>query len=632
MPLSLARELVHPDYRDEFINVFAAIDRGESSISGSFRTSDGSKWCKLTLNLVKRDEHGYVESAFGIIQNISRLRLRELAHQNELAGYSLQLARVSKESKAVIKRKTAVVNALSNIYISNCYIDLRTELLSTITGLEYMLNMLGREGEARHIFEVFVNGLVAEDYRDIMFEFLDLDTLQERMGAQHSISVEYISIRKGWCRGSFVEVERDESGKLTAVLFTVEHIDEGKKRELRTRAELEKALKAANKANEAKSEFLSRMSHDIRTPINGVLGMLEISEHYIDDRAKLKECHEKIRVSANYLLSLISDVLDMSKLEMGRLELSSEAFDIRDLLKSCIEIIRPLAIESNITLETQSLAGMRHPYLIGSPTHIRQIFVNIATNAIKYNKPNGRVRATFDEYEWTADTVTYKLIIEDNGIGMSEEYQKHMFESFSQQNPNAGSRYQGSGLGLAIVKRIVDLMGGKIEVWSREGVGSRFTVTLPFKVDRDYIAKKPAIATSEQIPPKDIRVMIVEDNELNMEIAQFMLDEIGAKYTKATNGKEAVEKFKDMEVGGLDLILMDVMMPVMNGYAATSAIRSLDRADAQKVPIIAMTANAYAEDVIKAKNAGMNEHLSKPVERDKLYRLISKYARERSTV
>ncbi len=398
----------------------------------------------------------------------------------------------------------------------------------------------------------------------------------------------------------------------------------------RNRLKLLEATKAAEtakaeavKANIAKSEFLSRISHDIRTPVNGIMGMLDISEKSMDDADKIQECHDKIRTSSGYLLSLINDVLDMSRLETGDIELAEEPFDIHELLGNCMEILHPLAAENGITMKTQIEEDMVHPYLIGSPLHIRQIIVNIITNAIKYNKIGGSVTLMVEEISHNATLATYQFTVSDTGIGMSEEFQKRMFESFTQEKGDGRTTYKGSGLGLSIVKKMVEQMKGQILVESKTDVGSTFTIILPFQIDVLPLKQEPFIIEDCASVVAGMNVLLVEDNELNMEIARYMLEDAGVFVTACTDGQMAVDTFIRSEIGQFDMILMDIMMPVMDGLTASITIRSLARADAKTVPILALTANAYAEDVKKAKDAGMNEHIAKPLDVAKLFKVMA---------
>ena len=362
--------------------------------------------------------------------------------------------------------------------------------------------------------------------------------------------------------------------------------------------ELMEALTEAKRANLAKTEFLSHMSHDIRTPINGILGMLEISERNPDNPARQKDCREKIRTSAQHLLSLINDVLDVSKLESGTFAFTKESFDIRDVLNNCLEILGQQAAEQGIVLEPQ-YNRLVHVKLIGSPLHLRQILINIAGNALKYNRPGGEVSIVTEELPSSGEKIDFRFIIQDTGIGMHEEFLKHLFEPFTQENNDARTSYKGTGLGMAITKSLVDQMNGTISVESEPGKGSRFTVILPLEPDPDPAQEAQCAAAQEPALISGMKVLLVEDNEINREIAQYMLEDAGAVVVHAENGKAAVELFSRSQPGEFDCILMDVMMPVMNGLEATRRIRGMDRTDAGAVPIFALSANAFIEDAQK---------------------------------
>ena len=387
---------------------------------------------------------------------------------------------------------------------------------------------------------------------------------------------------------------------------------------------LMEALAEAKRANLAKTEFLSHMSHDIRTPINGILGMLAISEKNQQDPVRQEECREKIRTAAEHLLSLINDVLDISKLESGTFAFAQEPFHIQDVLDSCRGILAPQAEEQGIHFVIDC-ADLPHVRLIGSPLHLRQILINIIGNAIKYNRPGGKVLVRMEELSAEDGLAAFRFVIEDDGIGMSEEFQKHLFEPFTQESNDARTSYRGTGLGMAITKSLVEQMGGTISVRSAPGEGSVFTVCLSVQIDAEN--RESALPQTEEEPAdiSGMRIMLVEDNEINREIAQYMLEDAGGIVCNAENGKDAVDIFAGSQPGEIECILMDVMMPVMDGLEATRVIRNLDRADAKTVPIIALSANAFVEDAQKAKEAGMNEHLSKPLDTAKMFRVIASY-------
>ncbi len=382
-------------------------------------------------------------------------------------------------------------------------------------------------------------------------------------------------------------------------------------------------LEKVRQANSAKSEFLTHMSHDLRTPINGILGMLAIMEKSQDEPERQKECRDKIRVSTEHLLSLVNDVLQVSKLESGRLAVVEEPFDLCDILDSCIAISSVQAEEKGIRL-TLEKNGLQHSRLIGNPMYLKQILINIIDNALKYNRPHGSVFVRVKETACQGAAADYQFVIEDTGIGIGENFKSHIFEPFSQEDQGARTHYNGVGLGMSTVKKLVDQMRGTIEVDSQIGKGSVFRITLPLHIDA---ARSTQPVEAEQDAQENIagmRVLLVEDNEINCEIVEYMLKEAGAKVVTANDGKDAVDTFAASEPGSFDCVLMDLMMPVMSGYEATRVIRGLDRPDAKAVPIIALSANAFEEDVALAKDAGMNAHLAKPVDIKKMFQVMSR--------
>ena len=414
------------------------------------------------------------------------------------------------------------------------------------------------------------------------------------------------------------------------IFFIIIALEEEKryKAKLKREEDLKDALEKANQANVAKSDFLSRMSHDIRTPLNGIIGLLDISEANSQDLELAAQNRAKARIAANHLLSLINDILNMSKLEADNIELAHEAFDIRQLAGDILIIAEMRAAESGIILKHEDCsANIIYPYVYGSPLHVRQIFVNILSNAIKYNKPGGNIFMKIESGKQQDNTIEYICTIADTGIGMSSEFAEHLFEPFSQEKVDARSVYHGTGLGMSIVKALVDKMNGTITVESELGVGSKFTVTLSFEIAEQKAVDNEELSEDIAVSIKDTKIMLVEDNELNKEIATELLKEQGAIVTPVANGAEAVRLFKNSPKGTFDVILMDVMMPVMDGLEATRKIRALDRIDAATIPIIALTANAFYEDVKKCIESGMNAHLSKPLEIEKVVEMIVKYTR-----
>lgn len=381
-------------------------------------------------------------------------------------------------------------------------------------------------------------------------------------------------------------------------------------------------LEKVRRANSAKSEFLSRMSHDLRTPINGILGMLAIMEKSQDDPERQIDCQKKIRVSTEHLLSLVNDVLQVSKLESGRAAEVKETFDLHEMLENCIAILSYQAKERNIRLFLDD-EDLQHSRLIGNPLYLRQILMNVIDNAIKYNQPQGCVFVRVQEISCQDGTVNCRFIIEDTGIGIGDEFKKHIFEPFTQEHSDARTDYNGVGLGLSIVKKLVDRMNGVIEVDSQIGKGSMVWITLPIRIDETQ-REQPADEEQDVGDIAGMRVLLVEDNEINREIVEYILSEEGAEVVTANDGKAAVDAFTASAPGTFGCVLMDLMMPVMSGYEATRVIRDLDRPDAKNVPIIALSANAFEEDIALAKAAGMNDHLAKPVDTRKMIKVMSR--------
>ena len=399
------------------------------------------------------------------------------------------------------------------------------------------------------------------------------------------------------------------------------HQKQEQEKDEKYKAELLIAAKKAEAANEAKTEFLQRMSHDIRTPINGICGMVNMADHYADDMEKQTEYRTKVKEASHLLLELVNDVLDMSKLESGEIVLEETPFNLSKISKEVLIVIEQIAAEQNIQIEWEK-KEIIHRNLIGSPGYVKRVMMNILSNAVKYNRENGHIYISCVEIpSEQPGMTTMEFVCRDTGIGMTEEFQKCVFEPFAQEHTGSRTKFAGTGLGMSISKKLVEKMGGTITFESEEGAGTTFVIRVPFKIDLDVDKSKEQKDLSEKTI-KGLHILLAEDNELNMEIAEFMFQNEGAEVTKAWNGLEAVEIFEKSRPGEFDVILMDIMMPVMNGYNATKRIRSMDREDAKEIPIIAMTANAFTEDRIRAKEARMDEHISKPVDGNLLVKVI----------
>lgn len=383
---------------------------------------------------------------------------------------------------------------------------------------------------------------------------------------------------------------------------------------------LQTAVHQAENANRMKSTFLSHMSHDIRTPINGIIGMTAIAIKNLDNQDKVLSCLEKIDRSSNHLVSLINDILDMSRIESGRVIINHEPMDMRKVIESCSLIAEGLLVQRKVDF-VKGFGVLKHPMVLGDELHLRQILINILGNAIKFTPDGGKiffqVREIYSEY----DKAVYHFEIEDTGIGMKPDFLDKIWDSFSQENSGNCSKHEGTGLGMAITKKLVDLMGGVVKAESEPGVGSKFTLQLTFHTSAAELKYTEAAQVPEAVWD-GTKILLVEDNEINMEIAKTILEDAGIDVTTAENGQAAVNIFNNCPEGAFHAVLMDVRMPIMNGLTAAKTIRSLPRIDAATVPIIAMTADAYDEDVQKTAKAGMNAHLTKPVDPGELLKTL----------
>lgn len=386
----------------------------------------------------------------------------------------------------------------------------------------------------------------------------------------------------------------------------------------------QKEQQKADAANAAKTAFLTRMSHDIRTPLNGILGLIEIEELKDGDMQVARESRAKARVAANHLLSLINDILEMGKIEDRKLTLEHAPFNLKELCDDALVLCKLRASGNGITMQDNSLPYATGPYMIGSPTHIRRIIINLLDNSIKYSKRGGSVTFSSQTKPLDDGRALFCFSVSDTGIGMAPEFLKHIYEPFAQEGNDARSKFQGTGMGMPIVKSLIELMGGTIEISSEVGVGSTFNVQIPLDIDKNPQAKERADGQANSCSLAGMNVLLAEDNELNAEIAQALLESEGIVVTRAADGNEAVDLYVGRPAGSFDAILMDIMMPGMDGYEATRAIRLSEKADAADIPIIALTANAFAEDAQAAHDAGMNAHLPKPLDFNKLKNMLAR--------
>ena len=425
-------------------------------------------------------------------------------------------------------------------------------------------------------------------------------------------------------RDMVYDANTDKESSVVHGIVLFKNTSDFHEKEQQEKARLQMAYEEADSENRAKTEFMNRMSHDIRTPINGIMGMVDIIRKNRDDWGKVDDSLDKIQLSTRHLLELVSDVLDMSKLEAGMFEIHEDVFDMNELMDEVAALVDAQLVESSIT-HCKHRSNIQHTALKGSSLQLRRIMVNLLSNAIKYNKSNGTIDTYAEELSCDGTTVWYEFKIVDTGIGMSEEFIKEqLFKPFTQEKNDARTLYRGTGLGMSIVKALLDKMGGSIEVESQLGEGSTFTFRLPFKVDENAIETQKEEQSSGEQKLEGKQILLVEDNEINMEIAEFYLKELGIVVDKAWNGKEAIDKFEESAPGTYDLILMDIMMPVMGGREAARRIRTLERPDAETVRIYAMTAQVSSESVHKCLASGMNGHIAKPIDESKLREILTR--------
>ena len=509
--------------------------------------------------------------------------------------------------------KNEIISAIAKSYQAIYRVDLQRDFFEEISSDGETHHLTGYQGCASEKFKEACNQHVAPEYRALVLPFLDVSTLAERLKTEEFITTEYRMCDGNWHRLRFIAKKRDEAGNVTHVLCTVRSTSDAKQRELNLVYQAE----AAKREADMKSRFLATMSHDIRTPLNGIIGMITLAEQYADNPEMQHKTREKALESLNYLVSLVNDVLDMNKIQSGELKNQELAFNLADVLRDLNRLYTQRAAGKGIAYKVNwDNANIRYASLIGNPVYLGRILSNIMDNAIKFSPAGSTITVSGTEEMPDKEHVLVTFRCKDQGIGMSEDFAKHAFDMFAQEKEDSRTRYEGTGLGLSIVKQLVDRMGGTIELQSELGVGTTVTVRLPFKIGQEEIGHKAD--GYEGISVQGVRALIAEDNELNREIACCILENSGMEVTCAEDGQEAVELFAKSEPGYFGVIYMDIMMPRMNGLDAARAIRAMERRDAGDIPIIAMSANAFAEDIINSRLAGINVHLAKPLDEEKM--------------
>lgn len=579
-----------------------------------------------------------------------------------LIGFRCIDAIMEREKAVQQKLKTAldeaqlryeIISAISKAYTTIVRIDLAQDRVEKISDRGHAQDIVQPEETASEGLRKVCDVLVAPEYREAVKTFMDLSSLPERMAHEEILDTEYKMVDGSWHRLSFLVKKRDETGRVTHVLCAVRSISDVKRREL----DLVYQADAAKREGEMKARFLSNMSHDIRTPLNGVIGLVNLAEQYPRDLEMLTKIRARERETLQYLVSLVNGILDMNKLASGAIEERSLDFDLVDLLVRVNQQALTKAEKKGIQYQIDWKRGdIRHPALRGNPVYLSRILTNITDNAIKFSEPGTTIRVWGEEVtdtpasdmtapvdagasvtasdrevtsagaetlasEATPQKTVFRFYCEDQGCGMSEETLQRVGMAFTQGEETSRTQYQGAGLGLAITKQMVDRMGGQMKIESTLGVGTKLMIELPFAIG-EQSALHPEGQSFDEIPVAGIRALVVEDNELNREIATFMLENHGLEVTPAVDGQEAVEIFEKSAPGYFGAIYMDIMMPRMNGLDATRAIRAMKRHDARVIPIIAMSANAFADDIINGRLAGMNRHLAKPVDEAGMIRAL----------
>ncbi|MCM1170546.1 MAG: response regulator [Clostridium sp.] len=739
-------------------------EQGKTNVVTEYYSSVTDRYSRVSALLSEDELTGHIYAVI-IAEDITEDKKREESRVKEILQAKEELTALNEELQATLEselEKIAIISAIGNIYFCNILIDLETGTIAETIDVGNFGNYFYLGRSITEAFAEVAETEIEADFRKELLKFTDISTLCDRLQNNRVVNFDCLSVRKRWVRISFIAVRRYDDGRTYQALVTAQYIDEQKQREFVQQEALMAAYESATKANLAKTNFLANMSHDIRTPMNAIIGMTAIAATNIDNKERVADCLAKITVSSKHLLGLINEVLDMSKIESGKLSLNDDAFSIPDVVDHLLTMMKPQIDAKGHELKV-TIKGISHERVIGDSQRLEQVFTNLMSNAVKYTPDGGKIELIISEKPINKPNLgCYEFVFSDNGIGMDEEFQKHFFEPFTRAEDSRINKIQGTGLGMAITKNVVEMMNGSIKLESRVDEGTRITVTVILKLqddnenfsykefidlpilvaddddiacemacmvlselgmkgewvlsgkeaveqvvqrhenDDDYFAvildwKMPdmdGIETTRQIRKrvgKDVpiiiistydwsdielearaaganafiskplfksrmayvfstlmkcemreedkktlesiirndfsgkRALLVEDNELNTEIAMEILKMAGLEVDHAKNGKEALDIMTAIEDDYYDIIFMDIQMPVMNGYDAARAIRSLPREYTMRVPIVAMTANAFNEDIQAAKNAGMNQHVSKPINFQQLMDTLNKW-------
>lgn len=567
----------------------------------------GQKYFAIQAAKVYEDENDfYILLGFRFVDDIL---VKEKAIQEQL-----------EDALDKTKKQNEIISAIAKTFNAIYRVDIINDKIEEIASDDISRHLKKDVASASEQFNYVCDNLVAPEYRELVRPFMDISTLEERLKDEEFVTTEYKMNDGNWHRMRFVAKRKDASGRLTHVLCLIRIISDTKRTEENLYFEAEQAKKEVD----MKTQFLKTMSHDIRTPLNGLIGMIKMADQYSDDVVMRSKLRNKAQQSLEYLVSLVNDILDMNKLQSGDLRDQQLTFDFIDFIREINRIYYDKAAEKNIKYDVDwDKVNFKHSILIGNPVYLGRALSNIASNAVKFS-PSGSTITVWGNEEIIDDKhVLYTLYCKDEGEGMTDEFIKHAFDMFSQQNQTSRTKYEGSGLGLAMSKKLIERMGGSIKLESKKGIGTTAIIKVPFELgDTDTVGS----IDYENVPTKGVHALLVDDNELNIEIAKFFLEDNGMEVTCAYDGKEAVDIFEKSEDGYFGVIYMDILMPNMNGLDATREIRALNRKDAKKVPIIAVSANTFSDDVFESRKAGMNKHLGKPLDEEKMIKAYKQCA------
>lgn len=636
-------ERVFPEYKESYRDKFSienlkkSFKKGETELSLRYWICDesGEELYIVQTILLMQDNVSKDIIGFSYERDITseEIHKREIEEKlEEIKELNSKLEILGEEQKAQINatqvineeltNRISIIQSMSKAYFASYCIDVANDTFEEIRSVQSLRNMIGIDGKAQESLYTICDNVVKKETADALREFVNLSTIDERMHDTDVITTEYIGKSSGWSRMYMIVGDRNNDGSVKTLFVAARMIHEEKQREEQQNKIIEEARITAENANNAKTEFLFNMSHDIRTPMNAIIGFTELLEKYQDIPEKRVDYIKKIKDSNKVLLSIINNVLEMASIEKGAMELNESPWSVEQFSDTMYSVFADMMHQKNI--EFSNKVDVQHHYVFCDSIKIREIFINILSNAYKYTEPGGKVYMTIEELPSDKEGYAlFKTTITDTGIGMSEDFIPCIFDEFVRENTVSGTKIEGTGLGMPIVKRLIDFLGGDIEVQSEKGVGSSFIITLSHKIagKSDLIEN-----TSVEIKPdlfRGKRILLVEDNELNAEIAMEILKEEGFEIEWAQDGQIAVDMLKSANEGYYNLIIMDIQMPNINGYEATKEIRKLPDPHKANIPILAMTANAFEEDKKNALNAGMNGHLGKPIDVYELLKMLA---------